>query len=109
MNKVDAKILIKNGAKNWSKNVVYRLTKWEVKNHQKSTRFGKKYSLFVGNDDFIGSFLGVKKGGGFFRKVQNYIKFLFLGPGSPRSIFDDVGPPVANQFLSKFGSILYIL
>jgi hypothetical protein len=73
------------------------------------TRFEKKYSLFVGNDDFIGPILGVKKGGSFCRKLQNFKKFMFWGPGSPRSIFDDFDPPVANQFLSKFGSILYIL
>jgi hypothetical protein len=72
------------------------------------TRFWKKYSLFVGNDVFIGSILGVKKGGSFCRKVQNYLKFLFWGPGSPRSIFNDFDPPTAYHFLSNFGSIFNI-
>jgi hypothetical protein len=75
----------------------------------KSDHFWKKYSLFVGNDDFIGPIYGVENGGSFCRKVRNFKKFMFLGPGSPRSIFDDFDPPMANQFLSKFGSFFNIL
>jgi hypothetical protein len=57
----------------------------------------------------IGPFLGVdfggRKWGSFCRKVQNFKKFRFGGPGSPRSIFDDFDPPVAYQILTTFGSI----
>jgi hypothetical protein len=71
------------------------------------TPFWKKYSLFVGNDVFIGSILGVKKGGSFCRKLQNFKKFHIWGPGPPRSIFDDFDPPAAYPFLSNFGSIFH--
>jgi hypothetical protein len=83
----------------------------------KSDIFGppleQKYSLFVGNDifnrPFIGVDFGVEKWGSFCRKPENFKKFMFWGPGPPRSIFDDFDPPTANQFLSKFGSIFNIL
>jgi hypothetical protein len=69
----------------------------------------QKYSLFVGNDIFIGPFLGVdfgvEKWGSFCRKLQNFKKFHIWGPGPPRSIFDDFDPPAAYQILSNFGSI----
>jgi hypothetical protein len=60
------------------------------------TRFLEKYSLFVGNDHFIGSILGVKKWGSFCKKLQNFKKFINCPPGSPTSIliiFDPPGPP----------------
>jgi hypothetical protein len=51
----------------------------------------------VGNDIFIGPFLGVdfgvEKWGSFCRKLQNFKKFMFWPPGSQRSIFDHFGPP----------------
>jgi hypothetical protein len=63
----------------------------------------------VGNEIFIGSFIGVDFGGrkveSFCKKVLNFKKFCFWGPGSPRSIFDDFDPPMAYQFLTIFGSI----
>jgi hypothetical protein len=44
----------------------------------------------------IGPFLGVENGGrkvgSFCRKLQNFKKFRFWGPGPPRSIFDDFDP-----------------
>jgi hypothetical protein len=69
----------------------------------------KSTGVFVGNLIFIGSFIGVdfgvEKWGSFCRKLQNFKKFCFGGPGSPRSIFDDFDPPMAYQFLSTFGTI----
>jgi hypothetical protein len=57
------------------------------------TRFLKKYSLFVGNGHFIGVVFGGPKVQSFCKKVQNFKKFRFWGPGPPRSIFDHFGPP----------------
>jgi hypothetical protein len=74
----------------------------------KSDIFWKKYSLFVGNGHFIRVIYGGRKSESFCKKVLNFKKFMFWGPGSPRSIFDDFDPPTANQFLSNFGSIFNI-
>jgi hypothetical protein len=63
----------------------------------------------VGNGHFIGVIYRGQISGSFCKKVLNFKKFMFWGPGPPRSIFDDFDPPVAYQFFSKFGSILYIL
>jgi hypothetical protein len=74
----------------------------------KSDHFWKKHSLFVGNDVFIGPIYGVENGGSFCKKVTNFKKFMFWGPGPPRSIFDDFDPPTAYQLFSKFGSFFNI-
>jgi hypothetical protein len=73
------------------------------------TRFWEKYSLFVGNGIFIGSILGVKKGGSFCRKLQNFKKFMFWPPRTPPAqksrflmIFD---PPHGMSILTTFWAI----
>jgi hypothetical protein len=70
------------------------------------TRFWEKYSLFVGTSIFIGSILGVKKGGSFCRKLQNFKKFINLTPPDPPGRFWSflalLDPPMACQFLSNF-------
>jgi hypothetical protein len=57
----------------------------------------KSTGVFVGNDIFIGPIYGVDFGGrkvrSFCKKVQNFKKFRFWGPGPPRSIFVNFGPP----------------
>jgi hypothetical protein len=53
---------------------------------------------------FGGRFWGPKSAS-FCKKVRNFKKFRFWGPGSPTSILDNFDPPMAYQFFSTFGSI----
>jgi hypothetical protein len=76
--------------------------------HFSTPHWSKSTAYLWGMGFPIGPFLGVENGGrkvgSFCRKLQNFKKFRFGGPGSPRSIFDDFDPPAAYQILSTFGS-----
>jgi hypothetical protein len=78
------------------------------------TRFWKKYSLFVGNGHFIGSILGVKNGGSFCRKLQNFKKFIKRDPPGPPPRFWSFWPPgtppwklIFEHFLGQFLTSLF--
>jgi hypothetical protein len=77
--------------------------------HRFWTHFWQKYSLFVGNDIFIGVVFGGPKVWSFCKKVRNFKKFMKMAPRDPPTqnwrFLTFSTPPMAYQILTTFWAI----